>query len=254
MNQNNINLSAIIIARNEEKRIGVCIDLLSFCNEIIVVNNGSIDKTTSIAQMKGCIVVDTKIKDFSGIRNVGKEMSRGSWLLYIDADETVSKELSHEIQKTIQTWKIGDPGSYTLCRKNYYLGTLWPKDEQMLRFFRRDSLEGWRGVLHESAIVNGKLGSLSGALLHDSHRSLEEMVAKTNEWSENEAALRFNVGHPAIVPWRLWRVMLTVFCEYYIVQGGWRVGTVGIIESIYQAFSMFITYAKLWEMQQNKRA
>jgi hypothetical protein len=78
------------------------------------------------------------------------------------------------------------------------------------------------------------------------------MVTKTNEWSLEEAKLRFDAGHPPVVGWRLIRVMITGFWRSFISQGGWKAGTVGWIESIYQGFSMFITYAKLWELQQKK--
>jgi hypothetical protein len=78
------------------------------------------------------------------------------------------------------------------------------------------------------------------------------MVAKTNEWSEYEARLRLNAKHPRLVAWRFIRVMMTAFTDSFIKSKGYRNGTYGFIEAIYQAFSMFITYAKLWELQQKK--
>ncbi|OGG08273.1 hypothetical protein A2154_00830 [Candidatus Gottesmanbacteria bacterium RBG_16_43_7] len=88
-------------------------------------------------------------------------------------------------------------------------------------------------------------------MIHTTHDNLEEMVAKTNQWSETEARLRFENQHPPIVWWRFFRVMWTSFYKSYITERGYKAGTVGLIESIYQAYSMFITYAKLWEMQQH---
>ena len=78
------------------------------------------------------------------------------------------------------------------------------------------------------------------------------MVNKTLEWSKIEAELRFNSNHPKMVWWRFPRVMTTAFLNSYVKQGGYKVGTVGIIESVYQSFSMFITYARLWEMQKKR--
>jgi hypothetical protein len=78
------------------------------------------------------------------------------------------------------------------------------------------------------------------------------MLNKTIEWSKIEAQLRLNAHHPKVVWWRLIRVMLTGFWDSYIKQGGWKAGTAGFIESIYQAYSMFVTYATLWEMQKEK--
>jgi len=75
------------------------------------------------------------------------------------------------------------------------------------------------------------------------------MVDKTLGWSKTEAELRFDSNHPKITWWRFPRVMISAFVNSYIIQGGWRVGTAGLVESIYQAFSIFITYARLWEKQ-----
>ena len=85
--------------------------------------------------------------------------------------------------------------------------------------------------------------------MHYTHRDLESMVNKTAAWSSIEAAQRYKQNHPKISWWRFPRVMLTAFFNSYIIQGGYKAKTVGIIESVYQAFSIFITYAKLWEMQ-----
>ena len=103
--------------------------------------------------------------------------------------------------------------------------------------------------MHESPIVEGAIGQLQSPIVHFSHRDLFSMVEKTNEWSEIEAKLRFKSQHPKMTWWRFPRVMMTAFFNSYILQGGWKIGTVGIMESIYQAFSTFITYAKLWELQ-----
>ena len=121
----------------------------------------------------------------------------------------------------------------------------------MERFFKKDDLEEWYGDIHETARVKGEIGKLEGFLLHFTHTDLTSMVEKTIKWSQVEAALRFNAHHPQMSWWRFYRVMLTAFYDSYIKQKGWKAGTAGLVESIYQSFSMFITYARLWEMQEN---
>jgi hypothetical protein len=111
-------------------------------------------------------------------------------------------------------------------------------------------LKGWKGKLHESPIVDGEIGKINeGFILHFTHRDLESMLSKTIEWSTQEALLRYNSGHPQMTWWRFPRVMLTTFFDSYIRQGGYKAGATGIVESMYQSFSMFVTYAKLWELQ-----
>lgn len=242
-------LSAIVIAKNEEARIDRCISSLSFADEIIVVDNGSTDRTKEIARKKGADVVEAKgLHDFAKLRNTGKEKAHGDWFLYIDADEVVTPQLAKEIQNVTRP-----PDSYAIYRKNFYLGQPWPFEEKILRLFHTSALKEWYGELHESPRVKGEVGTLHAPLLHDTHRTLEEMVVKTNEWSKIEALLRLRSGHPPVVWWRFLRVMLTAFFDSFVWQGGWRAGAVGWIESIYQAFSIFITYAKLWELQQVKK-
>lgn len=246
-------ISAIVIVRNEEGRIAWCLSCLMWVYEVIVIDNGSTDITREIAKQYGATVISAgDVRDFAKLRTIGKEKARGEWLLYIDADETVTEELAKEIKEAINDQSSVFSG-YEIRRKNYYLGHEWPGDEHILRLMRKDALEQWYGELHETARAKGEIGRLDNPILHDTHRTLEEMVAKTNEWSEAEAKLRFDTGHPKVSWWRLLRVVKTGFFDSFILKGGWRAGTPGWIESIYQAFSMFITYAKLWEKQQSNK-
>jgi glycosyltransferase involved in cell wall biosynthesis len=242
-----ITLSAIIIAKNEEKRIAKCLESLAFADERIVVDNGSIDKTVDIARNKGAKIFEAKEKDFSKLRELGFQKAAGTWVLYIDADEEVGENLQKEIRDTIE---CTDKTVYFIRRDTYFLGHHWPHRDKVERLFLRSALRGWHGTLHETPLYVGTVATLTNPLVHRTHRTLEEMVAKTNEWSALEARLRLDAHHPAVVWWRLVRVMITGFCRSFFIQDGWRAGPVGWIESIYQGFSMFITYAKLWEMQQ----
>jgi glycosyltransferase involved in cell wall biosynthesis len=242
-------LTAIVITKNEEERINRCLVSLSWANEIIVVDNGSTDKTIDIARNKGTKIIETKEKDFSEIRELGLREATSEWVIYVDADEEVSGELQKEIQRVIG---LPEPSIYFIKRDTYYLGYHWPYQDKVERLFLRISLRGWHGTLHETPLYVGTIGILTNPLIHRTHRTLEEMVVKTNEWSALEAQLRYDAHHPQVVWWRLIRVMITGFSRSFFAQEGWKAGTVGWIESIYQAFSMFITYAKLWEMQQKK--
>ena len=144
------------------------------------------------------------------------------------------------------------PSAFSLRRKNFYFGNHeWPKIEKLERLFKKEKLKGWFGKVHESPKVLGKMGELDGFLLHYTHRDLSSMLSKTLEWSRIEAQLRFDANHPKMAIWRFPRVMLVSFWNSYITQSGWRVGVVGLMESIFQAFSVFITYARLWELQNN---
>ncbi len=245
-------LSAIVIAKNEEERIADCLDTLSFCDEIVVVDNGSTDRTADISKRMKAEVIASSSSDFSHLRNLGLKKATGDWALYVDADERVSPALRDSIKYEVSSIK-NQFSTYRVARKNFYLGrNEWPTAEKMERLFKKDKLKGWIGQLHESPEVSGEVGEVEGFLLHYTHRNLAEMLKKTIEWSKTEALLRYNTGHPKMSWWRFPRVMISTFLDYYIKQGGYKVGTVGLIESMYQSFSIFVTYASLWEMQRRK--
>lgn len=243
-------ISAIIISKNEEERIADCLDSVSFCDEIVLVDSNSTDRTSEIAKRMNAKVFNVGMDDFSKLRNFGLEKAKGDWILYVDADERVTPSLREEIIRSINN-PIGQYAGFRIQRKNFYFGNHeWPAVEKLERMFRKDSLQGWHGRLHESPKVSGSIGDLDGYLFHYSHRDIASMLAKTLEWSEIEAELRFRAGHPKVVEWRFFRVILTAFFDSYVKQEGWKAGVVGLVESVYQAFSIFITYARLWELQQ----
>lgn len=240
-------IASVIITRNEAENLENCVASLNFSDEIIVIDNGSTDDTINIAKSLGAKTYQIYGLDFSYIRNVGKEKATAEWLFYVDCDEKVSEELSKEITETVA--KTTQYAAYSIVRKNYFYSKEWPKTERMIRLIKKDALIGWQGSLHETPIIAGNVGQLHSFLLHFTHNDLTSMVKKTNEWSEIEAQLRFKSNHPVMSWWRFFRVMSSAFWKSYITDMGWKAGTTGIIESIYQSFSMFITYAKLWEKQ-----
>lgn len=249
MNENKI--SAIVIAKNSEDIIEDCLKSLKFCDEIIVVDNGSADKTKEKAEKFHAKVIESKEDNFSNLRNIGLKHVKGDWVLYVDTDERVSESLKDEILKSLEN---NDFSAFKIKRKNFYFGNYsWPKIEDLERLFKREKLKEWYGILHESPKVEGKVGELNGYLLHYTHKNLTEMLNKTIEWSTYESKLRYDAGHPKMTWWRFFRVIISGFWDSYVTQGGWKAGTPGLIESLYQGFSLFITYAKLWELQREHK-
>lgn len=248
------NISAIILTNNSEELIADCIDSVSFCQEIIVIDDESTDRTLDLARHLGARVYKYKSQSFAEKRNFGLEKAKYSWILYIDDDERVSKELQQSIRDVVSDIKGNDNSAYRIRRKNFYLGkNAWPNIEKMERFFKKSSLMRWEGKLHETAIVKGEVAELEGFLYHYSHQDLSSMLRKTIKWSEIEAKLRFNSHHPRMNNLRFLRVMVTGFYDSYLKQKGYKAGTMGLIESIYQSFSMFNTYVRLWEMQNDSK-
>ena len=246
-------LSVIILTRNEEAMIKDCLESVKWADEIILVDTGSTDKTREIAtkyQAK-IIEVTSKKPDYASWRNKGLAVAKGDWVFYLDADERVTPGLRKEIEEVI---KKNQGGAFAIPRRNFYLGKevkhggSWP--DYVKRLFKKNKLKKWRGRLHEEPVYEGELSHLKEPMLHLTHRDLSAMVEKTRQWSKIEAELLYQAHHPPVTWWRILRIMMGEFWLRAIKQQGWQDGTVGWIEIIFQMFSRFITYARLWERQQ----
>lgn len=234
----------------EEELIEACLRTVDWADEIVILDNGATAKTLQIARKFTKKIFKDHTKDFAARHNLAKELAGGDWILYVDADERLSADLTREIQETIK-----DPqcAAYQLPRIHYFLGKeakygdYYP--DYITRLFRKENLVGWTGRIHESSKVNGNIGRLKSPMYHLTHRDIYSMVRKTLDFSEHEARLRLEANHPPVVWWRLVRVFLSEFYIRIIKLQGWRGGTEGWIDGIFQAFSLFIVYARLWELQ-----
>ncbi len=247
-------LSAVIIAKNEEKMIGDCLKSLQFADEVIVADSGSTDRTDFIARQAGAKIVTTKGTDYSQFRNAPLKTVKGDWILYVDADERVTPLLRKEISSLMSQTPNG-VGAWAIPRRNIYLGKWmhyggWGND-YVIRLFKKNCLKKWQYPLHEQPVFTGNLQKLKGELVHFSHRDLSSMVQKTLEFTAYEARLRFEAGHPPMTWWRFFRVMLTEFWHRFVRLSAGRDGIEGIIDGIFQVFNTFIIYARLWEMQRS---
>src|SRR5574342_280169 len=105
-------ISAVIIAKNAEEVIGDCIDSLKICDEIIVVNNDSTDRTGELLKILGIKYFTIKSDSFAELRDFGLKKAKGKWILYVDADERVSPELVESIKYQVLSIKDNDYSAY----------------------------------------------------------------------------------------------------------------------------------------------
>lgn len=249
-------ISVVIIAKNEEAVIGDCLESVRWADEIVLVDNGSTDKTTRVAKKYKVKIFEKKKGNFSDLRNFGAKKVKSDWLLYVDADERVPPLLRKEIQLLVGSWESGveSYSGFAIPRRNIRLGKemrfggWWP--DYVLRLIKKDKLKGWQGELHEQPEIEGDVGKLENALVHFSHRgSIEHKLVNTINWSKVEAKLLCQGAHPKMNVGRFLSAIGREFFDRMIKKQAWRDGCEGMIEAIYQVFSVFITYARLWELQ-----
>ncbi|MEK7616936.1 MAG: glycosyltransferase family 2 protein [Patescibacteria group bacterium] len=246
-------LSAIVIAKNEEERIKACLESVKWADEIIIADNGSSDKTKQIAREYTSKIFEFKDLDFDSLRNKAFEKTRGEWVFYLDADERVLSSLRSELESLVT---FTDYSAFAISRKNIIFGrevSYGPyKKDWVIRLFKRSDFEGWKGKVHESPKFKGKLGYAKNLLLHLTHRDIDQIVLKSLQWSKIDAKLRFEAGHPKMSGWRFLRILFGEIFNQGIKRGGFFNGTIGVMDSLLQSFSMLISYVRLWELQQEK--
>ncbi len=249
-----IDLSVVIITMNEEKMIEGAVKSAEFADQIIIADGGSEDKTIEIAQNLGAEIININQENtnFARWRNQAIKHAKYDWVLYLDADERITKKLKSFLTKS-SNLKAKSYSAYALPRENYYLGKrvkhggTWP--DYVIRLFHKPDFIEWQGKLHEQPKFKGELSHLDAPLVHYTHRDLTSMLEKTIKWTESEAQLLYQSDHPPVVWWRILRMMATKFWQRIIIGGAWKDGTVGWINSIFEVFNTFIIYARLWEKQ-----
>jgi len=246
-------ISAIVHTYNEEQNIRKCLNSLEWVDEIIVVDNGSQDKTLDIAKKYTEKIFKTDLQDFSEIRNLGMEKTVGDWVLFVDTDERVTAFLKTELEALVA---LSDCSAYAISRRNIIFGKeisnspFWP--DWVIRLIKKDQFEEWVGRVHEYPKFKGNLGYTKNSLIHLTHRNIDQIVLKSLEWSKIDAKLRLDANHPKMSGWRFLRILISEIFKQGILRKGFFNGTIGIMDSLLQVFSMLMSYIRLWQMQQPK--
>lgn len=246
-------ISVVIIVKNEQDRIKACLESVKWADQIIVLDNDSSDKTIDIAKEYTKDIFVYHDLDFSSLRNKGMEKAKGEWVLFVDSDERVLNPLKGEL---IDLMKAGKFSAIAISRKNIIFGIevkygpFWP--DWVIRLLKKSDFETWVGKVHEYPKFKGELGYSKNSFLHLTHRDLDQIVLKSLEWSKIDAQLRFKANHPKMSGWRFMRILFSEVFNQGIKKGGFFNGTVGIMDSLLQTFSMFMSYVRLWQMQQPK--
>ena len=246
-------ISAVISAFNEEKNIERCLKSLSFADEIVVVDNSSIDKTAEIAK-KYTSRIFTQKNNPGAIdlqKNFGFEKATGDWILSIDADEEVSKELEEEIKKVIAHQST--ISGYWIPRKNIIFGkfiehTGWYPDPQ-LRLFKKGKGKYVNAHVHESIRLEGESAYLKEFLVHHHYETITQFIRRTIDiYAPNEAQDYLSKGYQFSY-FDAVRFPLSEFVSRFFARKGYKDGFHGLMLSLLMAFYHFLIFAFLWEKQ-----
>lgn len=251
-------LSVAIIARDEQRHIGGCLDSVAgLADEVLVLlDERTRDGTAAVAAARGAAVFREPWRGFPAQRNRALDLCGGDWVLFLDADERVTPELAAEIRALV----AHDDGraGFWIPRHNLFFGRAlrgggWYPDHQ-LRLLRRDAARYDEGrLVHEFAQLDGEAGTLAGHLRHLNIEGLGELWSKQSAYALAEARTLYAAGRRA--RWRnflgapareLWR--------RYVALGGWRDGPLGLFLCATLAWFEVVKFAFLWGLGGGRRA
>lgn len=243
-------ISAIVLTKNEESKIKKCLLSLKWCDEIIIIDNYSKDKTLEIVQQLGVRIYQRELNnDFSSQRNFGLKKAKNEWIFFVDADEKVPQELAKEIKTRIN--KSDNILGFYLKRKVKFQGKWLNFGETantfLLRLGKKEAGK-WQGKVHERWQVEGKTVKLKTPLIHDQNISLKEFVKKINFYSTlrtqelYENGKRFNFVS-------LFSLPLLKFLNNYFLRLGFLDAVPGLILALLLSYHSFLVRAKLFFLE-----
>jgi glycosyltransferase involved in cell wall biosynthesis len=242
-------ITATIITLNEERRIARAIESLRCCDEIVILDSGSADRTVELAEKLGARILESPWRGYAGQKNWAAEQASQDWILSLDADEALSEALEGEI------WSLKKSGpkydAYTMPRLAQYMGKWilhsgWYPDRKVRLYDRRKAR--WVGnFVHESVQVDGRVGHLKSNLLHFTCDSLSEHLKTMDRYTT--LAAEELVSHKTQVKLRNLIVdPVWTFARTYFLQRGFQDGLEGLTIAYMAALYTFLKYAKARNM------
>lgn len=266
-----VSVSAIVLTYNEEDYLGECLESLTWCDEVWVVDSFSTDRTLEIASKYTTKIVQHPFENFSRQRNWALEdlAISAEWIVFVDSDERITPELREEISGVLGQTPEQVCGYYIPRKQLFWgkwlrFGECWPAYN--LRLFRRGSAQFQDREVHESIIVQGKKRFLKSPIVHICRESMSEVVDRLNAYTTLEATRMYRTGQylyeeRSSPSYSRLRAAVKRFSRYlpckpllkfiwtYIFRQGFRDGRLGFVHALMDALYVFVAGFKLWELK-----
>lgn len=223
-------LTLVVITHNEADTIGRCLDSVPFAAEKLVIDSGSDDDTVAIAQAHGARVVQQDWLGFGAQRNFATTQCSHTWILALDADETLTPELAIELEHRLPELMASDAPAAYLRRSTIYMGAPmhWYRPavgEKLARLYHRDRARWTDARVHESLRFDGDAPTLRAPVNHINNPTLPHKQLKVLRYAELKCRDWLEKGKPV----RMWQapfVFALAFIKDYLFRlafmDGWR--------------------------------
>ena len=245
-------LSLCLITYNEEKNLEECLkSFASLASEIVVLDSGSTDRTREIAEICGARFFVAPFEGFGRQKQHAIDLTTGSWVFVVDADERATPPLVEEIRTVLAS--DGPLDGYEVNRLNFFLGkpilhSGWAPDP-VLRLFRKGAGRTSDNLVHEEILVSGRVGRLRSSLYHYTYRTLGDYLKKAARYASLSSREKLKRGaRPGIL-----KILLDppfVIFKMYVLKQGFRDGKEGLFLAILYGFYTAIKY--IWMFYPDK--
>jgi glycosyltransferase involved in cell wall biosynthesis len=246
-------LSAVVLTKGGEE-LADCLKSLQLAEEIIIiVDSPGVTPLLHDQKGSGKLVVFRRplSSDFTAQRNFGLEKARGDWVLFLDADERLSPQLSESIEKVLQLNQNQFNG-YRAARRDFLFGHWLRFGEsgkiELLRLAKRNAGR-WQRPVHETWQVSGPIGQLEGEILHFPHQRVSQFLEEINFYTDLNAQYLFN-QKIKVSFWQILFYPLAKFFKDYFLYLGFLDGMAGFLQAVLMSLHSFLTRAKLWFLWQ----
>ena len=246
-------ISAVITTFNEEHNVPDCIESLLWCDEIIVVDSYSTDKTPEIARSYDRVrLLQRKYMGSASQKNWAMDQTRFDWILIFDADERCTPALQAEIEGLLAAGPTAD--AYTIKRRVYFMDKVirfsgWQHD-RVVRLVKKGAARYPNKRVHADMRTKGPAPVLHNPMLHfmiDSFDRYLPRIVKYGFWGAAQGwKTEKRSGFVQILGRSVWR-----FLRMYVFQFGFLDGVAGLVFCMLQAFGTYLKWAILWEWRVN---
>ncbi len=248
-------VSAVIIARNEERHLRRCLESLVWADEILVVDAESTDRTEAICKDSSAPWVEkTRFvsrvwNGFREQRNFSLKEAKHDWILVVDADEECSPELAGKIRSLLAGAGEKIRKAYKVRRIEYFLGKpimhgVWNPSYQD-RFFNKKGVQ-YVNDIHEYPVFPEAPGEIHEPLHHSPDFSPEKFFDKMNRYTTIEAQDRVEQGRRTNA-FRILFAFPAMFLKNYFYYGAYKDGMHGFVISVMEGVSRAVRHVKMWQ-------
>ncbi|MFT5436790.1 MAG: glycosyltransferase involved in cell wall biosynthesis [Ulvibacter sp.] len=234
-------VTVIIPTFNEVDYIKDALRSVQFADEIIIVDSFSKDGTQDIAKGFPTKILERKFDNFSAQKNFAIEQATSDWILFIDADERVTRSLEAEIKKT-----LGQPkhSGYNINFPHFFMTRfLYFQSNDVLRLVKREGAH-FTGLVHEKLHCNGSVGKLKHKMIHYTYKGLNHYITKKEKYAWFQAEQRFEKKKKTTY-FQLFFKPGYRFFDSFIKRGGFRNGIPGLVLAATDSYGVFSRYVKL---------